>query len=183
MSNRLIMALAGPPQTGKSTIAEYLHDEHDFLVFEGSSYMQSAANEQGVRLTSRADYDTFHRAMQVQKGLTWLADCALGEDTERLVFSGLRTRPNSLRLQAAGGVIIGLACPPEICVGRADLTNPKNAKTPEDYEADLRTHESNDDNGSHCVWVTEHANVTLDTSQPIAVTFREIDVLIDGLTS
>ena len=178
---RLIIGLAGGPGTGKSEVAKHLKDTMGFTVFEGSEYIKSTATAQGITLQTRQDYDEFHRKKQQEFGLTWLSDTALAIDAQRIVFSGLRTRPNALKLRSAGGFIIALQCPPEVCISRMDPKNPKNAKTVEEYVQQLHEQESKTDLGAHALWVAEHADYTVDAARPLEVVTKQVEALVRSL--
>ena len=178
----LIIGLAGAPGTGKTTVSKHLEKVYGFTVFEGSEHLKKTAAAEGIALITRQDYDEFHRQKQQIYGLTWLSDTALAIGAERLVFSGIRTRPNALKLRSVGGFIVALHCPPEQCIARMDPNNPKNVKTVKEYNQQLAQQESPTDEGAHSLWVVDNADYTLDTSLPEAVVMECTNVLVDWLT-
>lgn len=178
---KLIIGLAGGPGTGKSEVAKHLKNAMGFTVFEGSDHIKTTAAAEGITLQTRQDYDAFHRKKQQEFGLTWLSDTALALDAQRIVFSGLRTRPNALKLRFAGGFIVALQCPPEVCIARMDPKNPKNAKTVEEYMQQLNEQESSTEEGAHALWVAANADYTLDTSRPLVEVTKQVEELVHSL--
>ena len=180
MSERIILAFAGHPNTGKSTLATYLEQQHGFFTFEGSGYLKVLAESEGVLLRNREDYSRYYRRSQEELGKSWLADTMLRRPEDRLLGNGLRNRADYRQIKAQGGFIIALTCPPEICIQRADESDPKNPQTIEEYthHVALDNGGTDDNYGLHTAWVVEHADYGLDTSLPIGQTQTELDRII-----
>ena len=178
MSEKIVLGLTGFSGTGKTTLAEYLSREHGFTLFENSSRLRHAAAEAGQTLSSRNDYEQFFRQQQVVRGLSWLSDEMLAIDADRLLQVGLRS-PHDLRnIQRVGGRIIGLVCPPSVCITRIDTTDPKNPSTIEEYIQHQAIEESLLEVGSHTAWAVMNANYGLNTASPIEHTYAELNSIV-----
>lgn len=182
MSERILIGLTGLPGTGKSTLCEYLAEEHNFLILEGSTILKSFANEAGLRLTSRESYDGFFRDMQRAQGMSWLSDITIGASHDRVLQGGLRSRYDFNQIKRAGGLIAALVCPPAIALERIDTSNPKNAQTIEEYQQHVLLEESTEEFGTHTGWCVDNADIKLHTDKPIEETFADVDALINSLT-
>lgn len=178
MNKRLVLGLSGFPGTGKTKIAKHLKEEHDFTVFEGSEILRARAVALGQVLTDRSSYDTFFREQQRQLGMSWLADMALASEGYRILQCGLRARPDFARIKQFRGVVLGLMCPPEVCVARIDTTNPKNPKTIGEYFMHMALEESTDEYGTHTGWCVASADHHIDTSQPVEAMLDQVDKVI-----
>jgi cytidylate kinase len=179
MSERIVLGLAGRSGTGKSTVAKYLSSKHGFRAIEGSTLIAQAAEEAGVTLGTRSDFANFYRQAQIERGADWISRRILCEDDDRLLQVGLRSRPNFLNIKEAGGIVIGLVCPTEVCFNRLPKDLPKSAKTLEEYLETIRGENSQDDLGHHTDWVVEHADYRLDTSVPLLDTYTAVDRVIE----
>lgn len=168
---RLILGLAGNPGSGKTALAKYLEERYGFYHFEGSTGIREAAEKMGVALKSREDYSNFHTRLQKEFGKDVLAKTLLARQEDRVVFAGLRSPHNAQALQEAGGLIIGLACPLDVCFSRQSKET--------DFEAFRQTVESErhsqDGYGANLQPVLDMADITLDTSQPLEACYRHID--------
>jgi dephospho-CoA kinase len=173
-----LYAVSGYPGTGKSTIANYFHDKYNFYIFEGSTTIREEASRRGVELRKREDYESFHISLREELGDAWLTNAAMSINESRVIQSGLRLKSNYYRVKEVGGIVLGLVCPPEVCVQRSDKNNPKNPKTVDDYHEHVAIETSPYDYGSQTAWVVDHADYVLDTSRPLAETFEEIDSII-----
>lgn len=182
MTERTILGLTGLSGTGKSTISEYLIQQHGFTVLEGSPVLKSVAAEEGVTLSERADYEQFFREQQRLRGMDWLSRMVIDTAGDRVMQGGLRSRYDFATIRRNGGFIIGLACPPEICIQRVDSSNPKNPTTLEAYAAQVALEESTDEYGLHTAWCVANADYVFDTSKPLDATKSEIDEVIEVLT-
>lgn len=140
--------------------------------------LRAHALSENKLLNKREDYDQHHRNMQKVLGLTCLTDTILADPANRLLQVGLRARPNFNRIKEAGGIVVGLTCPIELCLPRIDQTNPKNPKTYQEYAEALAIEASSDAYGTHTSWCIENADYTLDTAKPIEETHSEIDRII-----
>ena len=181
MSERLVLGVTGSPGTGKSTVAQYLNDEHDFTIFESSSIIKARAKFDGLKLVDRAGYDSFFRNQQNIHGKSWLADLMIKSDVGNVVQSGLRAKYDFLRIKEAGGVVIALSCPPQICIDRIDTSNPKNPQTVDEYVEHQLIEESINDFGTHTNWCVNNADYNIDTSQPIADTLHLVSEVVAEL--
>jgi cytidylate kinase len=176
---RIIFGIVGDPGSGKTQLAQYLAEHHGFYYFEGSSGIKEAAKREGKSLASRKEFSDFHTRLQKKHGKNILARTLLDRPEDRLVFAGIRSVDNARALQAAGGIIIALNCPLDICFKRVDHTGLKYENTFDDF---LRTAESErhspDGFGANVQPVLALANITLDTSRPLEETFQAIDHLV-----
>lgn len=181
MSNRTVIGLTGRTGTGKTTVAAHLKDRWGFGVFEGSELLRGAARADGLVLDSRDSYERYYRRQQETRGASYLADIMLASDAERVVHCGLRSPADQLRIKQAGGVVVTLVCPPEICVSRIDIANPKNPSNLEEYVSQQALQDSSDDRGSHLTWVIANADHVVDTSGNLEETFASIDGIVGQL--
>lgn len=177
----LVLAIAGRSGTGKSELGKALAESRGLSVYEGSSLIKVHAQEQGITLKQRSDIEAHHRLMKQKLGTACLTGTMLRSPEKRLLYTGLRTIPNYQNIREAGGLVIGLVCPPEICFERTDKADPKNAKTLEAYLEDCRTVEnSTDENGSQVDWIVEHADYVIDTSQPFPHVLTQVEAIVDA---
>jgi cytidylate kinase len=172
---RLILGLAGDPGSGKSALAEYLATQYHFYHFEGSDGIREAAKEEGVVLRSRSDYSNFHASLQKRRGQDILAQILLARPEDHIVFAGIRSTHNALTLQRAGGLIIGLDCPLDVCFSH--IERPKTTFENFRQEAEAEWY-SKDGYGADLKPVLAMADLTIDTSQPIEECFTFIDNLV-----
>lgn len=177
--NRLIIGLAGDPGSGKSALAGYLAAHHGFYHFEGSAGIRDAAIREDTALRSRHDYSDFHARLQKRLGKDILAQSLLARPDKRLVFAGIRSVHNARTLQKAGGLVIGLTCPLEVCYSRTDQT-----KSFEDFkrEAEEEWH-SPDGYGADLQPTLAVADLTLDTVQPLDACYRFLDEVVATMNS
>ena len=178
-NKRVILALVGNPGSGKTAIGRYLAQQHQFYHFEGSDGIRENAQREGALLFSRAEYSNYHRNLQKKYGMDVLAKTLLERSEDRLVFVGIRSVANARTLQAAGGLVIALDCPVELRFSRVNHRGLKYEKTLDAFkkteEAELY---SPDGYGADVMRVIEAADRTIDTSQPLEVTLKDIDALV-----
>jgi dephospho-CoA kinase len=182
MSERKIWALTGYAGTGKTTCAEYLANAHGLVAVEGSALIREAATNMGVILEARRDYELVFRAMQRSKGMAWIAEATLASTEGDVLQSGLRAIPDFHRIKQAGGSVIALTCAREVCLSRIDTANPKNPRTVADYfnHQDLESSPDIDGYGSSTGWCVDSADYVINTTQSLAATFAELDVILAG---
>jgi dephospho-CoA kinase len=182
MSKRLAIALVGDPGSGKTTLARYLEQEHDFFYFEGSEYLRLMAKEWRVKLKTRDDYSNFHRQLQLEFGPTVIADYILARPEERITFAGMRSTQNAQKIQSEGGVIVALYAPIEVRFGRRQPEGLKHETTLDAYrQSEEAQHASPDHLGADLQATMDMANITLDTSKPIEQTYRELSKIVNSL--
>jgi cytidylate kinase len=179
MAERLVVAIVGSPGTGKSTMARYMHRVYGFEVFEGGATIKAAAREQGITVSERSEYDEFMRDEQIRSGMSWLSDRLLARSGDRLLHAGMRSKHDFKRVKDVGGTVIGLVCPPEICVSRIDTSDPKNPKTAEEYVAHQLLEESPDTFGSHTGWCVRNADYQIDTSVSPEQSFKSLETFVE----
>lgn len=173
----LLIGITGNSGVGKSTVSTHLEKEHDFTVVEGSAYIRKQAQQIGVNLEAREDYDSFYRLLQLYKGLNCAVDHTLSHDAERLAHSGLRTKDGLEAIKSVGGLIVAVTCPTEVILERAE-PDPKNATTPEGYEEMLQLDNSKDVLGSHTQWCIDRADYYIDNSGTVAETHNQINEIV-----
>lgn len=179
---KIILGLIGNPGSGKTALARYLADVHNFYHFEGSEGLRQLADEEDVDLATRTDYSDFHRRMQQERGKTILADLFLKHSEDELVFAGLRSTYNAHKLQAAGGKIIALQAPVDVRFARIDHTGLKYEETLETFKkSEEEQLVSSDGLGADLANTIELADYTLDTSKLFAETVQEIEAIIATL--
>lgn len=180
MIERLLVGMTGYSGTGKSTISKHLADTYGFYVQEGSVLIRQVASERGQTLTSRVDYEETFRATQKSRGMTWLSESLLASSGERLLHAGLRAKCDLKNIKQAGGMIIALICPEELCVERIDSSNPKNPTTIEEYRQHQALENNPDENGygAHTSWCIDNADYRIYTSGPLEVAVAEIGALL-----
>lgn len=178
MSRRLVFGLTGYPKTGKTTVANYLEQTHGFKTFEGSSLIKAHAANEGITLSKREDYGLHHKRMQQLLGATCLTDVMLLDPAERVLQTGLRAKLNFECIKRANGLVIALASPVKLCVERTDFSDPKNAKSEDEYVAAMKFEESQTGSGLQTSWCIENADHVLDTSKPLQETFAELDEIV-----
>lgn len=177
----LVLALAGRSGTGKSTLAKGLAESRGFAIFEGSTIIKTHAEAHGVVLHERPDFEAHHRRMKEELGAACLTEAMFSSSERRLGYAGLRTIANYENIRARGGIVIGLVCNPEICVGRSDKTDPKNAKTLQEYLESCRSIEnSTDENGSQVDWVVSNADYVIDTSRSYPQVLALAEAIVDA---
>ena len=181
MAHRIIIGLAGFAGTGKSNLARHLSEKYHFQLFEGSALLRHAAAERGLTLDSRQSYEQLNRQLQADCGLSWATDIMLASNEGRLLFSGHRSPSDAQAIHEAGGVIVALSCPPEICLTRIDTTDPKNPRTIAGYLEAQRNDTSNTEFGSNTPWVIAHADYTINTSGPTEATCAKADQLVEAM--
>lgn len=184
MSKRLAIALIGEPNSGKTTLARYLEQEHGFFYFEGSDYLRFMAKERDIELKSRNDYSNFHRQLQLEFGPTVIADYLLARPEDRVTFAGMRSTQNAQRFQSEGGVVVALRAPIEVRFDRRTTDSLEREITLEaSKQNEEAQHASPDHLGADLHATIEMADITLDTSKPIEQTYRELDKIINSLLS
>jgi dephospho-CoA kinase len=179
MKERLVLGLAGYPQTGKTTSSNYLADVHGFKIFECSRMIRSTASELGVDLDTRFSFDRFFREQQIVRGMSWLSDIILASEEKRILQTGLRSLYDFCNIKAAGGFVVALTCPPEICINRVDASDAKNPLTLTEYVEHKASEESPNIYGSHTDWCVANADYTIDTSGPVEHTYSELDHVVE----
>lgn len=178
MSGRLVLALAGLPGVGKTTLGSFAEEELGFKVFDGSTSIRQRASEDGVTLTDRASYNNFFRKTQIEHGKAWISDSILSQSGD-VAQIGLRNKDDAKNILAIGGIVVALYCPPEICFERANKDDPKQKSNLAEFVAMIDEQESIDDYGSHTNWVMEHATVSIDASRPLTHTKTALSLLVD----
>ncbi len=179
MSERLVLALAGPPGVGKTTLGNFAEDELGFTSIDGSSVIKQRAAEDGATLTDRASYTEYYRNAQSKYGETWISDYVLSQDGDRIASVGLRNKDDARNILNAHGIIIALVCPPEDCFARVNKNDPKQKSTLEEFIAMLDEEESTDEYGSHTNWVMQHATVSIDASKSLEHTKAALSQLVE----
>lgn len=182
MRERLVLGLTGFSGTGKTTLANYLAKEHGFSLLEGSALIRKRAEEAGMLLDSRNTYEAFFREQQLGRGLDWISETMLTMNAARLLQVGLRSPADLRNIQRVGGKVIGLVCPPALCVSRIDTANPKNPATVKEYIEHQAIEESANETGSHTALTVDNADYTLDTSRSIECSYAQLDSIVAELT-
>lgn len=182
---RLLLALAGHPASGKSTLAEYFAKEHGFATIAGSSVIKQYAEAEGLDLSSRSNYDRYHKQLKAKLGKDVLMDPLLNIESERLAIDGLRNYHDFWRFKQAGGLVIALACPLPIRYQRYLKREPSE---PAISFAQFKANEAQEycdpnPNGSQTSLVMASADYELDTfSYPMVAVKRNADLIVKTLT-
>lgn len=175
------LGITGHSGTGKTTIANYLARKYSFEVYEGSSIIAAHARSSGLQLKERGDYAAHHRVMQQSLGSACLSKVFLDQEADRAVFCGVRVPANLAKQKEAGGVILGLVCPPKVCVERLDTTDPKNASSVDEYFAQIQNETGADENSINVNWCIQESDHIIDTSQPLDASLIIIDSIVEPL--
>ena len=141
---------------------------------------KTTAAADGLVLGLRESYEQYYREQQKIRGRSYLADIMLSRG-ERIVHCGLRSPADYFRIKQAGGIVVALACPPEVCLSRIDTSNPKNPSSLEQYVVQQGLQDSPDDYGSHLMWAIDNADYIVDTSRTLEETFASLDSLVGRL--
>lgn len=171
------MALSGLPGAGKSTYAEYLSTSYGFHAVEGSDCLREVAVSMGRTLRFAADYEQIARELQRTASGSWIADKVLAQGGDKPLHVGLRTRQDFERIQHAGGFVVALVCPPEICRARVNEITPGKFPSPESYAAQIALETSSDGYGSDTLWVIDQADYRINTSRSM----EEVRVALDAV--
>lgn len=174
------MALSGLPGSGKSTYAKYLSGRYGFCAVEGSDCLREAAASMGRTLNVAGDYEQMARELQLAVSKSWIADRVLAQGGDWPLHVGLRTRQDFERIHDAGGFVVALVCPPEVCRARINEIAPSRFPSPESYLAQVALEISSDGYGSDTPWVIEHADYRIDTSRPMEEVRTDLDAIIAG---
>lgn len=179
--SKLIMALSGPPGAGKSTYAKYLSENYGFCAIEGSDCLRRAAASLGRVLHTAADYESVARQQQLIVSESWIADQVMAQGGNRPLHVGLRTRQDFERIHQAGGFVVALTCPPEVCHARINEVAPSRFPTLESYLTQITLETSSDGYGSDTHWVIDHADCRIDTARPMEEVRIDLDRIVAEL--
>lgn len=185
---RLLVALTGPMGSGKTTVANALHDWFGFEVLSGSDVLRraNAALPPDVRMTleSREEYDRFQRAWKTVNGYGAIGRIAVekllaGGADAHVCYEGVRNEFDEAEVRKAGGIVIALACDEAARYKRVVERDPAHAPTLERFRADDELESnSKDPLGLHLTKLMKDADITVDASKGV----REVvDDIVEAL--
>lgn len=155
--SRIIVALVGPAQSGKSTLAESMPD-YGFKNIETSDIIhRELVRVFGDQSFSRTDYREMGYRLRSEIGARTLVERTLDIDAERISISGIRNLLTMHTLIEFGAYGIGVIARPEVRYKRACKIKGKAAPLNfADFLRDELAEESSDDvNGSQVTKVLE----------------------------
>jgi adenylate kinase family enzyme len=182
-----LIALAGHPASGKTTLATELSERYSFERISGSEILKRSAADLDEQdrpiLKTRSDFDAYHRQWRKKHGIDAMGAYILRlldlEPSKRICFENLRNQHDALRLRMAGGLIVALQCSFEERFARAVIRKPDAGLRPENFlREEEAEYDSPDPFGSHVMKAMEQADITLDSSHPLE---RIMQDLIDAL--
>ncbi len=182
--SKLAVALSADPCGGKSEVGRYLAREHEFVEFTGSAYLQEEASKIGITLRERADYADFQRKLRVERSKSFITDLVFAMPEERVQNIGLRNKFDTIAHLERGGIVIALHCPSDIRFQRAqEMDDPKYPDNYPDFiAAEASEYDDPDPYGQHTHWTMDRATYHIDSSQPLAVVQRELDLIVASHT-
>lgn len=180
---KTIIQLAGQPCAGKTEIAGYLRDVHDFETFNPGEKIRQFAEETGMQLQDRGDYKVAHTMMMRERGRDVIPDEVLPMAVERVCVDGMRVPVFARRIRhAAGGIsrIIAAHCPVDVRFERfREMTGHRQLP---DFELFLRDEEreyrSRVPYQAATLTVMEEADLHIDTNRPMADIQENLDGMI-----
>lgn len=180
---RLIIASAGQPASGKGTLADKYFAPRGFAVVSGSSILRQWAAQEGVQLHTRRDYDEFHKHIRKQRGSVSLAEAMLANEATRLHIDGIRNFGDFMRIKQAGGYVVALECPIEkrFMRGLLDKSHRHPPSMVDFYELEQREYNDPDPNGSHTAVVMDLADHTVNAALPLRQVIEQVDAIVTPL--
>jgi len=181
--DRLIVASAGHPASGKGTIAREYFTPRGFAVVSGSGILRLWAAEEGVELQNRRDYDAFHKHSRRTRGPLCLSEAMLSIETDRLHIDGLRNLGDFGRIKQVGGYVMAMECSIDVRYMRA-LRDPSHRHPPGMLmfqEVERGEYNDPDPDGSHTSVVMELADVKIDASRPVPQVLEQVDRFVAPL--
>jgi cytidylate kinase len=116
-----ILAIAGQPGSGKTTLVDFLEREHGYNPVRPSKIIRTWAESRGSALgVDRRLWAEARQRIGEERGQDWLTQTIFDTPAQRIVLDGLRTMGDFGRLRhrdqagLARVALIGLICPPEI---------------------------------------------------------------------
>ena len=180
-----LIALVGHPRSGKSTLARLL-EQQGFTIVSGSKLLRDSVSalpdnlQQANILTTRQDYDTYHRLWRMEQGLDAMAVYAIQlygnlPSPKRLCFENIRNKYDAKTIQKAGGIIVAIECPIELRLARAKLVSSQKDKLDQlaFRKAEEAEYASSDPYGSHVAHIIDKADITLDGSASAEAVYDE----------
>jgi len=140
---KIIVSLVGHPGSGKTSVARYLQEKHDFMPFSFGTVIREYAAKEGIRLEKRADYANTHARILKEHGWDYTLQLALGLDTERLCVDDMRVVRYAELLRQAGGIEIAFDCPPETRFAHTQ-NHVDTAKYPTDFASFIQNERDDD---------------------------------------
>ena len=178
---RLVIASAGHPASGKSMLAKEYFEPLGFETVRGSKILEQWAAEEGRPLRKRQDYDAFNKESRQKRGDACLAQAMLAPENDRLYIDGLRNLGDYMRIKQAGGYVLGLECPREIRLFSHAWRDPSH-RYPVCYvdfiDAEIDEFADPDPNGSQTEIVLHLADVLIDASLPKSHVIRQVDEFV-----
>lgn len=179
-----ILQVVGEARSGKSEVCTYLAEQHGFKPIVIFDIIRAYAQENSIKLRKRADYLEVHARMKQERGVDIVARTVLECPEDRLCVDGIRVVNDVIRIKNADGVkskILALHCPQDVRFARAvSLKDGIDRLTYEEFVEDDKQDSYNvDTEHQNTLAVIGMADFHLDTTQPRAVVFSEVDAVIE----
>ncbi len=178
----LLLALAGNPGSGKTSISNYVAARYGIPRVTGSEILLEWAGDLGIDLVSRTDYTNFHHRMSQERGTQALIGAILErQGTKGLINDGLRVWSDSETFKSLGGKVIALWCPLNERLSRVSRLNDSKYRTDnaDAFLADeVVAYNSSDPHGQHTLKVMGAADYDIEANRPLEEVFAQIDAII-----
>ena len=173
------LGIAGPPGSGKDTIAQYLVEVHNFSHVSTGDQLRQEADRLGLD-HDRSTLQRLGHEIRQKYGYDFLFVTALQQAIGRVVFTGIRTVSAAQVLEQNGGVLVYVDAPIDVRYERCESRARETPLTFERFlELDHMEHEGGD-----------NLDLSLDRIRPLArftiINSAEIDQLhfaIDSIIS
>jgi cytidylate kinase len=184
--SRHIISLIGYGGSGKSSVANHLHEKYGSAVFTFSKVIREYIEANGLALKKRADFAQAHAAIIEKFGPSYMTAAILALPGELVCVDDLRSQLYSDVLRKAGGKTMAFECPPAIRFAHV-RNHADKVKYPPTKEAFIRNEQEDEtitlgagldlDTAS----LMQQADYHIDASKSLESTFRQTDAIIDSL--
>lgn len=173
----LLLAIAGPPGSGKTSISRELEQEYGFVHISGSDIIKQSHAlldpETRPPLDTRADITAYQKLWKEREGLDAVGAAVLrimenAGEKARVCYDGPRNKFDAQRIKQSHGIIVALHCDVRERHKRFIQRSNNSDLTLEQFKNDEKDeYASADPLGLHLTEVMRSADIQLNSSHPL----------------